>query len=159
MKRQSIECYAAEANHHLAQAVENLRSAIIHAKQAGDALCKAHKLIGKLAWKEWLKQNFKNSYELASSYMRLSRKWKQLKAEVEDPEQLSIERALAILRVKHLKAPREEEREQALQNAALHLRRVFNQHVSRWSREEVLCLSHLSTFQSLITRRSTGVQS
>jgi hypothetical protein len=83
-------------------------SAVIHAaRNAGQALNAAKKLVyskagdKKGAWTNWLKANFKEaSPQTARVYMRVDRGWKILEPEVAQHGDLSLARALQILKVK-----------------------------------------------------------
>jgi hypothetical protein len=94
-----LEKLAADANDHHDQVMGSLRTALEHAKRAGDALRAAKECVAHGKWTPWLLQNFKASPATARGYMRISKNWdSHLRAVIEDNPQLTIDDALRILR-------------------------------------------------------------
>jgi hypothetical protein len=87
------------ANHHHAAVLQCVRSALQHAKQAGDALRAAKKQVGHGCWTAWLADKFTASPETARAYMRVSQRWGELEPLLQDGR-LTLQQALEWLRVK-----------------------------------------------------------
>lgn len=141
MGKATIEDHAKAAKFHHEAVIESMRAGLRHVRLSGQALIKAHKIIGKPGWKAWLADNWPASYELACTYMKIARGWKTLlKRYNSDLSELSIEGALQELRVKRLKkefdetwlTEKEKEWHSRLDAAESRLRQILNEKMTTW---------------------------
>lgn len=142
-KSETAEELVAKANELHTQIINLQRRAITLAKEAGDALRQAKKKVQRGQWKPWGKEHFHDSYELAVTYMRISRKWYRIEPLVIDNPKLSLEAALQILRVQ--REPKSEQATSQADQARTILRETFFMALKDWSDEEVLYLARPSS--------------
>src|SRR4051812_43643714 len=76
------------ANGHHWRVVESLRTCILAAKAAGQALEEAHKLVPHGEWQTWLRLNFRGSYETSCRYRQIARpkNWEVIRRHIETVE-------------------------------------------------------------------------
>ncbi len=101
--KSELKKLAKEANKHHQEVRGHLISALDHARQCGEFLIKAKKLVKHGQWQRWLRKNFSFSYETAADYMRVARYWndpRMLEARQEGYNFTSIEGVLGFLREK-----------------------------------------------------------
>jgi hypothetical protein len=153
----TIEDYAKAAKFHYGKIEEHLRSALQHARQAGEALEEAYKIIGKKKWKAWLAENWPASYALSWNYRTIARDWtKLLKKFNNDLSQVSIEGALAALRVKR---PPSDSKLTELETSLAFLQRKFSDVLRQWSSDDVVFLAHHSQINTLLDDCLNNLQS
>ncbi len=80
-----------------ALAREAARSALEHARVAGELLLQAKEQVAHGEWLPWLGTNFEFSERTAQGYMRLSRQWPELEAKAQRVADLSVREALHLL--------------------------------------------------------------
>jgi hypothetical protein len=100
------EQLAKTANESHASVMGALRTAIHAAKAAGDALRAMKKRTGHGRWIPWVEEHFHTSYETAVAYMRISAHWGSISQMVAENSGLTIEGALAVLRVANPPQPK-----------------------------------------------------
>lgn len=112
----SVEEDFEDANRFHHQALQAVKNALLLIKQSGDALRAAKRKVkkAKRLWTREVKKHFEGgrsggqSYETAVGYMRISKCWEQLQPILESGDDLSLRRALAILRVPRRKEKSED---------------------------------------------------
>ncbi|QDT52242.1 hypothetical protein Pan44_02510 [Caulifigura coniformis] len=150
MSEQSLEALRDEANSAHNSVLSSMRDVVKFAKQAGDALTAVKKLVGHKNWTNWLtdNNNFKASPETARAYMRIARNWEKLEPELEANPLLTLEKALAFLRVAALPQPEAHHemsdwgkvRQEVRKCATMIGQRIANYIRTCWSAEEVVYL-------------------
>lgn len=97
----NLEQLAAAANKSHRACVDAQRSAVMHAKDAGDALLTAKAEIGHGEWTAWVNNNCVFGNRSAQNYMMIARKWDELQAKAGAKTQraslLTVREALRIL--------------------------------------------------------------
>jgi hypothetical protein len=83
----------AEHQHALTAA----RTALEHARRAGELLAEAKAACGHGRWLPWLEANVKFSERTAQAYMRVAKNWLELEAKAQATADLTIEDALECL--------------------------------------------------------------
>jgi hypothetical protein len=98
--RQSVDELTVELNQIHDSIIQSMRQTVLMAKRAGDILRNLKTRVGKHGqWQDWLKANFHASTETANCYMRVSQRWGRLERMVADNPKLTLEGALAAIRV------------------------------------------------------------
>jgi hypothetical protein len=75
-----------------------VRSALEHARKAGNYLLEARKLISHGEWAAWVTDNVKLPLRSAQLYMRIAKRWDELEANTQDLAHLTVEGADKLLR-------------------------------------------------------------
>lgn len=105
-KLERLAQLAKEANMQHHQARMAWRGALEHARQAGEALDEAYRILGRRKkWGRWRRENFDGSAETARVYRRIAREWNHprlVQARENGIELDSISTVLKVLRGKKL---------------------------------------------------------
>lgn len=116
------------------------------AKRVGDALNKLKRLVRDNGdkWEPWCKANFEASMDTAQDYMRVARKWDELKPHFDKDPTLSLRGALRILRWLSMKVPKQTQSAlaQLAHDALLKLRHLavttLGNGLRRWADEDLI---------------------
>lgn len=126
----TLEELAEQANGHHAEVVGSYRTALLHAKLAGDALRKAKRQVPHGGFTGWLKENFHASEETARAYMRVSSQWHRIEPLLADHGGLTLADALHLLRVSRSGREMQEPKESLARSM---LKETFHLHLEGWS--------------------------
>jgi hypothetical protein len=88
---------AQRINAECTAALTAARTALEHARRAGELLVEAKAACGHGQWLRWLEANVPLSRRTAQGYMRLATRWAQLEAKAQAPALLTIDEALKLL--------------------------------------------------------------
>ncbi|NLS95895.1 MAG: DUF3102 domain-containing protein [Planctomycetaceae bacterium] len=93
----ALTTLAVEINEHHRQAEASAKTALEHARAAGDLLLQAKGKCQHGTWGEWLVQNFQGSTRTAQRYMGFSKRWPELEAKTTRVADLPIREAARLL--------------------------------------------------------------
>ena len=133
--REALEFMAAANGHHVGVG-KHQGEALLHAKQAGEALSKAKHRIRYRKWGKFLREEFEGSKETARVYMRVARGWDDPRIQEAKRGEMtptSIEGFLAILRNKPQVPP---PKPAVLQQATAMCRSIRDQFLKRLNKLE-----------------------
>lgn len=93
----SLTVLASDANEHHRAAEDAARSALMHAREAGEALNEAKARVEHGEWTPWIREHFEATPQTARTYMRIARRWEDLQPHLENENALSIRGAVRAL--------------------------------------------------------------